>query len=166
MMNVDGLRSGYAKVGALFFFGRMLDKIRLADQGRLPSGYNLGDQNPLFFDGVCCRFLGVEYQQIVNQVRASRPDEEILEWAYQAGKRSTEDEIKFWNAFITKCGWRDQSTASLNRWRNSSAWSTAPMFGPSSISMTRMKAGRFRTLAYDEERCGAFTPKYFGAEKI
>jgi Domain of unknown function (DUF5069) len=74
----------------------MLGKIRLADQGRLPSGYNLGDQNPLFFDGVCCRFLGVEYEQIVNQVRASRSDEEILEWAYQAGKRPTEDEIKFW----------------------------------------------------------------------
>ena len=32
MANIDGLRSGYAKVGALVFFGRMLDKIRLADQ--------------------------------------------------------------------------------------------------------------------------------------
>ena len=117
MTNVDGLRSGYAKVGALVFFGRMLDKIRLADQGRLPSGYNLGDQNPLFFDAACCRFLGVEYQQIVNQVRAGRSDEEILEWAYQIGRRPTEDEIKFWNSFITKCGWRDQSTASLNRWK-------------------------------------------------
>jgi hypothetical protein len=117
MAKVDDLRSGYAKVGALVFFGRMLDKIRLADRGQLPAGYNLGDQNPLFFDGACCRFLGVEYQQIVNQVRTGLSDEEILAWAYQAGKRPTEDEIKLWNSFMTKCGWRDQSTASLNRWK-------------------------------------------------
>jgi uncharacterized protein DUF5069 len=91
MANFSGLRSAYAKVGDLVFFGRMLDKIRLADKGQLPAGYNLGDQNPLFFDGVCCRFLGVEYQQIVNQVRAGRSDEEILEWAYEAGKRPTAD---------------------------------------------------------------------------
>jgi hypothetical protein len=117
MANVEGLRSGYAKVGALVYFGRMLDKIRLADQGLLPLGYNLGDQNPIFFDGVCCRFLGIEYQQIVNHVRAGCSDEEILEWAYQAGRRPTEDEIRFWNSFIAKCGWRDRSSASLNRWK-------------------------------------------------
>jgi gluconokinase len=117
MADVSGLRSAYAKVGDLVFFGRMLDKIRLADKGQLPAGYNLGDQNPLFFDGVCCRFLGVKYQHLVNQVRASRSDEEILEWAYQAGRRPAEDEIRFWNSFMMKCGWRDRSTASLNRWK-------------------------------------------------
>jgi hypothetical protein len=117
MEKIDGLRSGYAKVGDLVYFGRMLDKVRLSDEGRLPPGYNLGGQNPLFFDGVCCRFLQVEYEQVVRQVRAGRSDEEILEWAYQAGKHPTEDEIRFWNSFMTKCGWRDQSTASLNRWK-------------------------------------------------
>ena len=117
MEKIDRLRSGYAKVGDLVYFGRMLDKVRLSDEGRLPPGYNLGDENPLFFDGVCCRFLQVEYEQVVRQVRAGRSDEEILEWAYQAGKHPTEDEIRFWNSFMTKCGWRDQSTASLNRWK-------------------------------------------------
>ena len=117
MAEVKGLRSGYVKVGELVYFGRMLDKIRLSDQGQLPPGYNLGDQNPIFFDGVCCRFLGVEYQQIVNQTRAGRSDEEILEWAYEAGKHPTADEVSHWNSFMTKCGWRDRSTASLNRWK-------------------------------------------------
>ena len=117
MAKVEGLRSGYAKVGELAYFGRMLDKIHLSDQGQLPPGYNLGDQNPIFFDGVCCRFLGVEYQQIVKQVRAGRSDEEILQWAYEAGKRPTADELRHWNSSMTKCGWRDQSTASLNRWK-------------------------------------------------
>jgi uncharacterized protein DUF5069 len=104
-------------VSGFVYFGRMLDKIRLSEQGRLPPGYNLGDQNPVFFDAVCCRFLSVEYQEIVNRVRAGHSDEAILEWAYQAGKRPPKDQIKFWNSFITKCGWRDQSTASLNRWK-------------------------------------------------
>jgi Domain of unknown function (DUF5069) len=117
MAKVEGLRSGYAKVGDLVYFGRMLDKIRLSEQGLLPPGYNLGDQNPLFFDGVCCRFLCVEHRQVVSQVREGRSDEEILEWACQAGKRPTEDEIRFWNSFMTKCGWRDKSSASLSRWK-------------------------------------------------
>jgi hypothetical protein len=117
MARVEGLRSGYAKVGDLVYFGRMLDKIRLSKQGLLPPGYNLGDQNPLFFDGVCCRFLHVEYGQFVDQVGADRSDGEILEWAYQAGRRPTQDEIRFWNSFMTKCGWRDNSNASLNRWK-------------------------------------------------
>jgi hypothetical protein len=117
MEKTDGLRSGYAMVGDLVYFGRMLDKVRLSDEDRLPPGYNLGDQNPLFFDGVCCRFLQVEYEQVVRQVRAGRSDEEILEWAYQTGRRPTEDEIRFWNSFMTKCGWRDKSSASLSRWK-------------------------------------------------
>jgi hypothetical protein len=117
MAKVEGLRSGYAKVGDLVYFGRMLDKIRLSEQGLLPPGYNLGDQNPLFFDGVCCRFLCVEYRQIVSQIREGRSDEEILQWAYQAGKRPTEEEIRLWNSFMTKCGWRDKSSASLSRWK-------------------------------------------------
>jgi hypothetical protein len=117
MPKVEGLRSGYAKVGNLVYVGRMLDKIRLSGQGLLPPGYNLGDQNPLFFDGVCCRFLHVEYGQIADQVRAGSSDEEILEWAYQAGRRPTQGEIRLWNSFMTKCGWRDKSSASLSRWK-------------------------------------------------
>jgi gluconokinase len=89
----------------------------LSGENKLPPGYNLGDQNQLWFDGVCCRFLQVEYAQLVDQVRLGRSDEEILEWAYQTGKRPTENEVRLWNAFMTKCGWRDKSTASLNRWK-------------------------------------------------
>jgi gluconokinase len=38
------LRSPSEKVGGLFYFGRMLDKIRLRAKGELPSDYhaNLG----------------------------------------------------------------------------------------------------------------------------
>ena len=114
---VDGLRSAYGKVGELVYFGRMLDKIRLADQNKLPAGYNLGDQLPTWFDGNCCRFLQVQYTEIVSRVRWGYSDEQILEWAYETGKRPTQEEIMIWNLFMAKRGWRDKATASLNRWK-------------------------------------------------
>jgi Domain of unknown function (DUF5069) len=51
MAAADGLRSAYAKVNELIYFGRMLDKIRLADANKLPSGYNLGDYDMEFIYG-------------------------------------------------------------------------------------------------------------------
>ena len=64
MPRVIGLRSPHAKVGRIIVFGRMLDKIRLHANGTLPAGYtsNLGGEKPVFFDGRCCRFLGVPYE--------------------------------------------------------------------------------------------------------
>src|SRR5512142_746966 len=55
MPHVPGLRSCYAKVGRLVYFGRMLDKIRVQAAGRLPAEYqpNLGAG----FDRRCCGFL-------------------------------------------------------------------------------------------------------------
>jgi hypothetical protein len=117
MAAVDGLRSAYAKVGELVYFGRMLDKIRLADENKLPAGYNLGDQVPTWFDGNSCRFLHLEYARIVGRVRLGHSDEQILQWAYETGKRPTQEEIMVWNSFMAKRGWRDQATASLNRWK-------------------------------------------------
>jgi gluconokinase len=117
MAAVDGLRSAYAKVGELVYFGRMLDKIRLADENKLPAGYNLGDQVPTWFDGNCCRFLHVQYTEIVSRVRLGYSDEQILEWAYETGKRPTQEEIMIWNLFMAKRGWRDKATVSLNRWK-------------------------------------------------
>ena len=45
MPAIPGLRSPYAKIGRLVYFGRMLDKIRLHAAGQLPPDYvaNLGD---------------------------------------------------------------------------------------------------------------------------
>jgi hypothetical protein len=65
-MKVPGLRSSYEKVGGIVYFGRMLDKIRLHAQGKLPAGYhkNLG----IGFDGRCVRFLRVDYQDLVKRV--------------------------------------------------------------------------------------------------
>ena len=77
MPHVSGLRSCYAKVGRLVYFGRMLDKIRLHAAGQLPADYvaNLGDGQFFVLDGRCCRFLGVRYADLREHTLTGRPDE-------------------------------------------------------------------------------------------
>jgi gluconokinase len=102
-MKIPGLRSSYEKVGGIVFFGRMLDKIRLHAQGKLPSDYNRG----FGFDGRCIRFLHIAYPALVERTLQNGTDEEILDWCFQNGRRPSEEEIFVWNAFMTKRGWRD-----------------------------------------------------------
>jgi hypothetical protein len=102
-MKIPGLRSSYEKVGGIVFLGRMLDKIRLHAQGKLPADYNRGTG----FDGRCIRLLKVEYPALVERTLQEGTDEEILEWCFQKGYRPGEEEILVWNAFMTKRGWRD-----------------------------------------------------------
>src|SRR5439155_18866999 len=61
------LRSPSDKIGGLFYFGRMLDKIRLHAKGELPSDYhaNLGKG----FDEKCVKFLRFNYDGLVERVR-------------------------------------------------------------------------------------------------
>ena len=111
-MKVPGLRSSYEKVGGIVYFGRMLDKIRLHAAGRLPQGYNLGTKVWTWFDARCTRFLAVNYEALVERVLRGGTDEEILAWCFERG-RPTEEDIEIWNEFMTKRGWRDNSSAAL-----------------------------------------------------
>ncbi|HEX8295938.1 MAG TPA: DUF5069 domain-containing protein [Chthoniobacteraceae bacterium] len=110
-MNVSNLRSPAAKVGGLFYFGRMLDKIRLHAAHQLPPEYhgNLGTG----FDARALSFLWLEYPALVDRVKAGGSDEEILEWAFAQGRRPSEEEIEIWNDFMRKRGWNDESTERL-----------------------------------------------------
>jgi gluconokinase len=108
-MKVPGLRSSYEKVGGIVFFGRMLDKIRLHAQGKLPAGYNLGSG----FDGRCVRFLRVDYNALVKRALEGGTDEAVLEWCFQKGRRPIEEEIFIWNTFLAKRGLRDEVSDEL-----------------------------------------------------
>jgi gluconokinase len=118
MPNIPGLRSPYAKVGRLVFFGRMLDKIRLQAAGRLPTDYavNVGDEGePSFFDARCCRFLGVRHAELAQRVLAGESDEAVLAWAEREGTTHTDEECEIWNMFLSKRGWRDAGTARVQQ---------------------------------------------------
>jgi hypothetical protein len=115
MPHVPGLRSCYAKVGRLIYFGRMLDKIRLHAAEKLPEDYlaQLGDTQFFTLDGRCCRFLGVRYEEVRKCVLEGGTDEEILIWVHACGATRTDEECHVWNRFIAKLGWRDERSAVL-----------------------------------------------------
>lgn len=108
-MKIPGLRSSYEKVGGLVYFGRVLDKIRLHAQGKLPDDYNLGTH----MDSRCMRFLQMDYAQLVERTKQGGTDEEVLEWCFLKGRRPNEEEILVWNAFMSKRGWRDEASEGL-----------------------------------------------------
>ncbi len=115
MSHVPGLRSPYAKVGRLVYFGRMLDKIRLQAAGQLPPDYaaNLGDTQPGVFDTRCCQFLGVKFADLQARAGAGGSDEELLAWCHEHGAKRTDGECEVWNGFLMKRGWRDDARPRL-----------------------------------------------------
>jgi hypothetical protein len=115
MSPIPGLRSCYAKVGRLVYFGRMLDKIRLHAAGRLPASHvaNLGEGTAFWFDARCCLFLGVRYDELRARVLAGGTDGEILAWAEARGTPRSDEDCIVWNRFMAKLGWRDDRSAKL-----------------------------------------------------
>jgi Domain of unknown function (DUF5069) len=116
MMKIRGLRSAYETTGSVVYFGRMLDKIRLHAVGALPLEYRslLGDANPGSFDSYCCRFFRVDYAALAALAVQGVEDETIFQWACETGRRPSDHDVEVWNAFMQKCGWRDESSALLD----------------------------------------------------
>jgi hypothetical protein len=110
-MRIPGLRHSAEQVGGIVFFGRMLDKIRLHAQGKLPPDYKHGTGT----DGRVCRFLHVQYPSVVERVLAGATDDEVLEWCFAHGRRPNDEEIFIFNAFLSKRGWRDNQTEELEQ---------------------------------------------------
>ena len=113
-MDIPGLRSDRETVGGLVFFGRMLDKIRLHSQGKLPGDYNLGHG----FDGRMCRFLHVEYSEVVKKALAEADDFQVLQWCFQVGRRPNDEGIEIFNAFLSKRGLKDDVSAWVAEQKN------------------------------------------------
>ena len=108
------IRSPRDPVGGIFVFGRILDKIRLNAQGKLPAGYNVGViAGKRTFDDRVCRLLGVEYDALAARVLQGGPDEKILEWCFQTGRRPDAEQVELFNGFMSKRGWRDAVTGGL-----------------------------------------------------
>jgi gluconokinase len=107
------LRSPSEKVGGLFYFARMLDKIRLHAKGELPSDYhaNLGKG----FDEKCVTFLRVTYDELVERVKRGGTDDEILQWCFDTGRRPSYNDGCVWNEFMRKRGWNDEVSEILKR---------------------------------------------------
>ena len=114
---IPGLRSPFDQIKGIVYFGRMLDKIRLAAAGNLHEGWQAarGTKMKGSFDWRCCQFLKIDYAALeAETLKGGKSDEELLAWAFQHGRQPDDQEIEVWNAFMTKRGWRDAGTQRLN----------------------------------------------------
>ena len=112
-MKVPGLRSPHDKVGGLVYFGRILDKIRLHRDGRLPAEFqaNLGEG----FDKACAQFLGLPYAEIAEHAKGGASDDEVLAWCRAHGRPFDEQDALVWSEFMRKRGWNDVASDRLRQ---------------------------------------------------
>ena len=83
MPAVEGFRSPYDKTaGGLHHLGRMLDKIRLMQAGRLPPDYHRNYGLSIGLDGQLCGFLNMKFEDVEVRVKAGGTDGEIAEWIF------------------------------------------------------------------------------------
>jgi len=114
---IPGLRSPRDQVNGMVHFGRMLDKMRLAAAGKLPPDWEAarGPKHKTGFDARCCRFLRIDYAALeAEALKGGKSDEELLEWAFQHGRRPGDEDLEMWNAFLAKRCWRDAGTERLH----------------------------------------------------
>jgi gluconokinase len=114
---IPGLRSPSDQVNGIVYFGRMLDKIRLAAAGKLPPAWQAprGTSMKGVFDWRCCQFLKIDYAALeAETLKNDKSDAELLAWAFAHGRQPDDQEIEVWNGFMTKRGWRDAGTPRLH----------------------------------------------------
>jgi hypothetical protein len=112
MPRVEGLRSPYDKtVGGLHHLGRMLDKIRLMQAGKLPQDYHRNYGLSVGLDGQLCGFLNLKFEEIAARVMAGGADEELAEWVFAHGLRPNRTQVMVWNEHSRKLGWNDRISA-------------------------------------------------------
>ena len=116
MPAIDGLRSPYDKtIGGLHHLGRMLDKIRLWQAGKLPEDFHRNYGLSVGLDGQLCGFLNVKFADVESQVAAGVLDAEIAEWMFATGMRPNRSQLYIWNEHSRKLGWNDRLAAFIAR---------------------------------------------------
>ncbi|HEY3862784.1 MAG TPA: DUF5069 domain-containing protein [Verrucomicrobiae bacterium] len=119
-MNDKAPKSFHDKTGGMAYFPRMLEKIRLYAKGELREDCHANLGGAARGDGLCCRFLRVEYEALKQRVLAGGTDEEILKWCFTTGRELNETDIFVWNEFIRKRGWNDEAAGRLSAWKQES----------------------------------------------
>lgn len=127
MPRVEGLRSPYDKnLGGLHHLGRMIDKIRLKQAGRLPEDFQRNYGLSVGLDGNLCGFLNVKFEDIDARVAQGGTDVEIVEWVFACGLRPTRSQANVWNEYSRKFGWNDRVSSFVAKIKAGSGLGTHP----------------------------------------
>ena len=105
--------SDYVETRGVIFFARLLEKIRLHAAGKLPPDYNLGFNRPDTFDARFCRFWDVDFDALTDRTLAGGTNEEVFDATFAGRLPLNEEQVRVWNGFLAKRGWRDESSEDL-----------------------------------------------------
>ena len=127
MACIDGFRSPYDRqAGGLYHLGRMLDKIRLMQAGKLPGEYHRNYGLSVGLDGQLCGFLETKFEEVEARVQEGATDEEIVEWIFARGLRPNRMQTHIWNECARKSGWNDRISAFLAKVKEEGGLATHP----------------------------------------
>lgn len=91
------LRSPRATLGGYVLLPRLIDKVRLDAQGRLPPDYQAKLLKPgLTLDGRFLTFTGLDAGRLRAAVLAARDDDEVLAWVRAHARAHSEPEKAQW----------------------------------------------------------------------
>jgi hypothetical protein len=128
MPRVEGLRSPYDKtLGGLHHLGRMLDKIRLRQAGKLPEDYHRNYGLSVGLDGNLCGFLNLKFEDIEARVQEGGTDAEVAEWIFARGLRPNRTQANIWNEFVRKLGWNDRFSSFVAKVKAEAGWAAHPV---------------------------------------
>ena len=123
MPRVEGLRSPYDKTaGGVHHLGRMLDKIKLMQAGKLPEHFHRNYGLSIGLDGQLCGFLNVKFEDVAAKVQAGAADADIAEWIFSTGLRPNRMQLHVWNEHSRKIGWNDRVSAYSAKIRQEPGW--------------------------------------------
>ena len=107
--------SDHVKTRGVVYFARMVDKIRLHAAGKLPADYigHLGFGDNTSFDARCCRFWGLDYEQVKARTLKGGTAEEIFDDLFAGRQPLNVEQVFVWNLFLLKRGWRDSGSAGV-----------------------------------------------------
>ena len=141
MARVENFRSPYdRKLGDLHHLGRMLDKIRLMQAGKLPEDYHRNYGLSVGLDGLLCGFLNVRFEAVESRVQEGMRDEEIVEWIFSYGLRPNRLQIQIWNECSRKFGWNDRVSGFVAKVKEESGLGASPVC--TSFDLIELREGR------------------------
>jgi len=128
MPRVEGLRSPYDKTaGGLHHLGRMIDKIRLMQAGKLPEDFHRNYGLSIGLDGQLCGFLNVKFEDVAARVAEGGTDAEVVEWIFARGLRPNRMQTMVWNEHSRKMGWNDRMSSFVAKVKAETDLATHPV---------------------------------------
>jgi hypothetical protein len=126
------LRSPRETLGGYVILPRLIDKVRLHAQGKLPAEYIGNLLKPgLTLDGRFLVFTGLDAEELRRAILAAKTDREVLAWVEQHAKPHTETEKRQWIAEIETY----RPNAERAKWRREVYKELATSIDPAALNL-------------------------------